>query len=125
MYWIILLLVLTLLILWQFSAESYTITPALLRDLTWARNQPGIRRGRYLYYPYMGYPGFLLQQRLDLNNDHGRLMATCDSMPNCAAFDSGGKLYTSVIPRGGWSCTFPSPDTGLFVKDYSLAPGGF
>ena len=120
--YLIALLIIVILLLYFYYVESYTITPRLLRDLSWAREQPGIRSGRYLYYPYMGYPGFMLQQRLDLNNDHGRLMAACDSMPNCAAFDSGGKLYTNVIPRSGWQCTFPNSDTGLFVKDYSFSP---
>ena len=105
-------------------SEKFAITPERLKLFAIARAQPGQRIGRYLFYPHMGFSGFLLQERLDLAGDHGRLMAICDSLPNCAGFDSSGKFYTDILPRYGWYIYFTTPDQGLFVKDYSFAPAG-
>ena len=118
MWCCILIAIVIIFLIWIKPKESYTITPKLLKDLQLAKVMPGVPKGNYLYYPYMGYDGQMLMQRMDLNGDHLGLMNACNGLPNCVAFDSGGKLYSRLIPRSMFSCTFPTPTEGLFVKQY-------
>jgi hypothetical protein len=123
------ILLIILILLWinygRYNKEQYDINNDLVNGVNdymckYKGNKcaAGTRIGRYLYYPYMGYDGFTLEKRLDLFNNHADLMARCESLPTCVGFDSGGRLYSTYIPRAAWYAQFPSATQGLFMKDY-------
>ncbi len=69
---------------------------------------------KYKYYPMMNSPGNNIRQ--NIFGDIDTLKKTCDSLPNCAGYNTDGYLKYNIEPKSQWNRWGTDPARGLYTK---------
>jgi hypothetical protein len=70
----------------------------------------------YLFCPGAESSGGNIGNQGGLANNTAALANYCDSLPNCAGFNTNGWIKTSIQPRNLWVNWTNDPNKGLYVK---------